>query len=61
VHLKALGVATAVGDRRAIARRLPPPLAPRVSAVGQMQTPGLRSLADGQSPWLGLVRFTQVD
>ncbi len=61
MHLKALGVAAAVGTRRAIARRLPSPLAPRVSDVGQMQTPGLQSLADGQSPWLGLVRFTQVD
>ncbi len=61
VHLKALGIAADIGTRRAIARRLPAPLAPRISAVGQMQTPGLTSLADGQSPWLGLVRFTQVD
>jgi hypothetical protein len=61
IHLKALGVAGPAASRRAFARRLPPPLSPRVSDVGSMQTPPLSSLADGSSPWMGIVRFTQVD
>jgi hypothetical protein len=61
VHLKALGVAADLDVRRDLAARLPAPLAPRISAVGTMQTPPLDSLADGVSPWTGLVRFTQVD
>jgi hypothetical protein len=61
VHLKALGVAADRDARRALARALPAPLAPRVSDVGDMQTPPLDSLADGLSPWTGLVRYVQVD
>ncbi len=61
VHLKALGVAADAPARRALAAALPAPLAPRVSEVGSMQTPPLDSLADGHSPWLGLIRHTQID
>jgi hypothetical protein len=61
VHLKALGVAGSAEERRAIALSLPPSLAPRVCAAGEMQRPSLDDLADGRVPWHGLVRFTQVD
>jgi hypothetical protein len=59
VHLKALGVAGTLEVRRRIARALPPPLAPRVSNVGEMQTPPLGSLADGELPWMGVARFIE--
>ncbi|MBW2461630.1 MAG: hypothetical protein JRH11_08275 [Deltaproteobacteria bacterium] len=61
MHLKALGVAADGPARRALAAALPAPLAPRVSEVGTLQTPPLDSLADGHSPWFGLIRHTQVD
>jgi hypothetical protein len=61
MHLKALGVAGGIDLRRGVAARLPPPLAPRVSQVGQMQTPPFGSIADGSLPWTGLVRLAQVD
>jgi hypothetical protein len=61
VHLKAVGVAGDAEARRALARALPPPLAPRVSQVGTMQTPPLGSLSDGEPPWVGVTRFVQVD
>jgi hypothetical protein len=60
-HLKALGLAGPAEVRRMIARRLPPPLSPRISAVGAMQTPGLLASADGEPPWSGLVRLRDVD
>jgi hypothetical protein len=60
-HLKALGIA-APGERRAaLASSLPAPLAPRVSDVGEMQTPDLLASADGEPPWTGLVRALDVD
>jgi hypothetical protein len=61
VHLKALGVAGTAADRRRIRAELPAPLAPRVCAVGEMQTPRFSSFADGQPPWCGLVRFSRDD
>ncbi len=60
MHLKALGVAADVEARRSLAARLPAPLAPRVSAVGTMQTPPIDTLADGHSPFAGLLRWTEV-
>lgn len=61
VHLKALGVAGPPEVRCEIARALPPPLAPRISAVGAMQTPSLLASADGEPPWAGLLRWRDVD
>jgi hypothetical protein len=61
VHLKALGVAGPDERRRAIARALPPPLAPRVSAVGRMQTPPFDALADGEPPLAGFTRLVDLD
>ena len=60
-HLKALGVAGDLEERRVVARALRPPLAPRICAVGAMQTPALDALADGQDPFIGLVRWIEVD
>jgi hypothetical protein len=60
-HLKALGVAGSADDRRRAREGLPPPLAPRVTPVGAMQTPRFSSHADGQPPWFGLVRFAAGD
>lgn len=60
-HLKAVGVAGSVDARRQVARTLRPTLAPRISPVGRMQTPGLGSLADGALPWADVARFIQVD
>jgi hypothetical protein len=60
MHLKALGVASDAAGRRVLAAHLPPPLAPRVSAPGAMQTPPIDALADGHSPWTGLVRWVEV-
>ncbi|MDQ3033674.1 MAG: hypothetical protein M3Y87_14745 [Myxococcota bacterium] len=60
-HLKALGIAGALEVRWSIARALPPPLAPRVSEIGAMQTPGLLAAVDGEPPWTGLVRLLDVD
>ena len=59
-HLKTLGVASDAGARRVLAAALPPPLAPRVCAVGEMQTPPFGSIADGELPWAGLVRYAEL-
>lgn len=59
-HLKALGV---TGDRKArllAADALRPPLAPRLCAAGEMQTPGFDVLWDGQDSWNDLVRWIEV-
>lgn len=56
-HLKAVGVA---GDLDALARALPPGVAPRVCAAGAMQTPTLLAYADGLPPWEGWRRFTTI-
>jgi hypothetical protein len=61
VHLKAIGVAGPHPARLRVAKALPAPLAPRVSSVGQMQTPPIGSLVDGDLPWAGTARFIQVD
>ena len=60
VHLKALGVAGDPDHRRAAAESLPPPLAPRISPPGEMQTPPIDALADATSPWSGLVRWIDL-
>jgi hypothetical protein len=60
VHLKALAVAGDEPARRAVAQALPSPLAPRISAPGEMQTPPIDALADGASPWTGLVRWIEL-
>jgi hypothetical protein len=56
-HLKALGVSGTTSDRARVARALRPPLAPRISDVGAMQTPPFEALADGQSDLNQLVRW----
>lgn len=61
VHLKCVGVAGDAGAREAVARALPPPLAPRVCEAGRMQRPSLLSLADGRPPWEGLLRYIDRD
>lgn len=60
VHLKCLGVA-GVSDVPALLAALPARVAPRVCALGRMQTPPLHALADGLPPWEGLVRFAEQD
>jgi hypothetical protein len=59
-HLKAIGVGGRLEHRTRVARRLPAPLAPRISAIGEMQTPPMDSLADGESPWAGLTRWIEI-
>jgi hypothetical protein len=59
VHLKCLGVA-GVPDLRALLSTLPARVAPRVCALGSMQTPPLQTLDDGLPPWEGLVRWTEL-
>ena len=56
VHLKALGVAGTEATRADLARRLPAPLAPRISDLGDMQRPELTAPADGDVPWRGMIR-----
>lgn len=51
-HLKVVAVA---GDAERVV--LPPPLSPRVCAVGEMQRPPLLAATDGLPPWHGLVRL----
>lgn len=60
-HLKALGVAAPTAARHTLAERLPPGLAPRVSAVGAMQRPPFEAPTDGVPPWQGLLRLTARD
>lgn len=60
VHLKTLGVFGDAATREAVARRLPPPLAPRVCAAGEMQRPSLLAFADGRPPWEGLQRWVEL-
>lgn len=50
-HLKVVAIAA---DPGRVA--LPPPLAPRVCALGEMQRPPLLAATDGLPPWHGLVR-----
>jgi hypothetical protein len=58
VHLKALGVGGDAARRAEIARA---PLAPRVSALGTMQTPGLGGPADAVDPFAPFRRFLALD
>jgi hypothetical protein len=60
VHLKCLGVA-GVADVGALAERLPARVAPRVCALGSMQTPKLDALQDGVPVWEGLLRYVEID
>lgn len=55
-HLKVVGYA---GDelRPAFTQALPSPLAPRVCAPGEMQTPPFTVVWDGLPAWHGLVRY----
>jgi hypothetical protein len=57
VHLKCVGVAGDEAVRDALARRLTDGIAPRVCAIGAMQTPGVDAPADGERPHAGLVRY----
>jgi hypothetical protein len=61
VHLKALGFGGEAIDPAALARALPPPLAPRLSPVGTMQTPPIDALADGRAATYGFVRYVETD
>jgi hypothetical protein len=58
-HLKTLGVA-GVADVAALARALPPGVAPRICALGQMQTPPPEALHDALPPWEGLLRWIAI-
>jgi hypothetical protein len=60
VHLKCLGVA-GVDDPAALIAALPPRVAPRVCALGTMQTPKLDALQDGVPAWEGLLRYVDHD
>jgi hypothetical protein len=60
VHLKCLGIAN-MSDAAKLAVNLPPTVAPRLCALGRMQTPSLDSLSDGLAPWEGLQRWIDVD
>lgn len=59
-HLKALSVRASIQDRRRLAQSLPASLCPRVTAVGEMQTPAFSATADGLSPWLGVQRWIDL-
>lgn len=61
VHLKAIGVAGDLETRRRVALALPPPLAPRISPAGTMQTPPFDALADGEPPFTGLSRYVELE
>lgn len=61
VHLKALGVAGDAAQRAEVARALAGALAPRISEVGAMQTPGLAGPADGVDPFAPFVRYLALD
>lgn len=56
VHLKCLGIAADDETRLDIAHNLPAPVAPRVCAIGEMQTPSLTGPADGMHPLFGFLR-----
>lgn len=60
-HLKALGVAGEAEHRRVVATTLPAGLAPRISATGEMQRPGLLASPDGERPWQGFVRIVDTE
>lgn len=59
VHLKALGVGGDAGQADEVAVSLPPPLAPRLSALGAMQRPPFDAFADGRPATYGLVRYVE--
>jgi hypothetical protein len=60
VHLKCLGIA-GVDEPDALVRDLPARVAPRVCALGSMQTPKLDALQDGVPAWEGLLRYVEQD
>jgi hypothetical protein len=61
VHLKALGVGGDTARRAEVARALEAPLAPRISPLGSMQTPGLAGPADALDPFAPFRRFLTLD
>ncbi len=61
VHLKALGVGGGPSQRAEVARALEAPLAPRLSPLGAMQTPGLGGPADALDPLAPFRRFLALD
>jgi hypothetical protein len=61
VHLKALGAGGDAARRAEVARALDAPLAPRISALGMMQTPGLGGPADAVDPFAPFRRFLALD
>lgn len=58
VHLKALGHAGIGADE--LLALMPPRLAPRLCAIGQMQLPPVDALQDGIAPWDGLLRWAEL-
>lgn len=56
-HLKVVGYAGDEEHRRHFAEALPPTLAPRVCAPGEMQTPPFTCVWDGLPAWHGLLRY----
>lgn len=59
-HLKALGAAGGPEILQQVAKALPPPLCPRLTPLGQMQTPPLATPDDGAPPFEGLLRWRHV-
>jgi Acyl-CoA reductase (LuxC) len=59
-HLKALGAAGGPEALHRLAEALPPPLCPRLTPLGQMQTPPLATPDDGAPPFEGLLRWRHV-
>lgn len=70
LHLKVIGVGPGPADptdqagqnegaslSQSLLQQLPPPLCPRVCAIGSMQTPPLSAVWDGEDPWAQLTRF----
>ncbi|MGB0679647.1 MAG: acyl-CoA reductase [Polyangiales bacterium] len=55
-HLKAVGIAGDTPLQAKLRAALPAPLAPRITALGQMQTPSWDAAADGQHPLWPYVR-----
>ncbi len=58
-HLKCLGIA-GLTDVEALARALPPLVAPRLCPLGEMQRPPVHALQDARPAWEGLVRWVDV-
>lgn len=59
-HLKALGVGGGRAIRQQLARSLPSPLSPAISALGEMQTPPFDAAADGLPGWSGFLSSVEL-